>query len=306
MYDASDPRSRLAASAPSAATPATEFAAAEYSKFYETPPQETGAGGRTWYARGQNYVVAYSEAKPGATFERSGQPDEYAIIIPDAATKIEVSTGAQVERIDGYAIAFIPPGDSTIRTPTGGRIVRLFTSRSDDLTAKCSNAASYTRPHPNIPPFEPWPAPPDGYRIRSYSLDVQQDGGRFGRIFRCTTFMINYLDLRVGPRDVTKLSPHFHDDFEQCSLALEGAYIHDIRWPWTTNMNNWREDDHEYCGAPSIAVIPPPAIHTSRAVGKERNQLVDIFCPPRMDFSAKPGWVLNAGDYPMPDHATKP
>lgn len=299
MYDVSDPRAALAPAA-AASKVATEFAAADYAKFYETAPQEDGPSGRTWYARGQNYVVAYSDADAGAVFARDGQVDEYALIIPEPTTKVEISTKGETKTVDGYSVAFIPPGDSTIKVLTKGRIIRLITARATDLTAKCANADSFATPHPNIPPFAPWPVPRDGYRIRSYSLDVKQEGGRFGRIFRCTTFMINYLDVRNGPRDVTKLSPHHHDDFEQCSLALDGAYIHDIRWPWTTNMNNWRADDHEYCAAPSIAVIPPPAIHTSRAVGQGANQLVDIFSPPRMDFSAKPGWVLNADEYPMP------
>src|SRR5436190_8645639 len=102
MYDTSDPRSALSAPAKSAAKPATEFAAAEYAKFYETAPQEDDGNGKTWYARGQNFIIAYTEAKPGATFGRKGQIDEYVVLLHDAPTTAEITAGAEKKSIGGY------------------------------------------------------------------------------------------------------------------------------------------------------------------------------------------------------------
>ena len=298
MYNATDPRASLASAKPG--TAATAFAGAEYAKFHETAPREDDANGKTWYARGQNFIIAHSEAKPGASFSRKGQIDEYVVLLPNRDSSAEIAWNGEKHALPGYSLAFVPPGDSTVSLPKGGRVVRMFTTRSADLATLCQNAASYATAHPNIPRFAAWPEPKGGHKVRSYTLDVPDEPGRFGRIWRCTTFMVNYLPAQLGPRDVTKLSPHYHDDFEQCSLALEGSFMHHIRWPWTPDLNAWRPDDHELCGAPSIAVIPPPAIHTSRGMDKATNQLVDIFCPPRLDFSQKPGWVLNADDYPLP------
>jgi hypothetical protein len=299
-YLQSDPRSALAASAKNSAPAATEFAAVEFGLFYEREHQETDPNGPTWYTRGQNFLVAYSKAEAGAVFGRKGQPDEYVLLIPSHGTPIEITAAQESKTVDGFSLIIMPPGDSTITMPRGGEIVRLFTTRSKDLAAKSSNAESYEKAHPNIPPFEPWPRPPGGYRIRAYNLDVPKKDGRFGRIWRCTTFMVNYLDPQHGPRDVTKLSPHFHDDFEQCSLAVQGTFMHHLRWPWTANMNTWRKDEHVFCASPSVCVIPPSVIHTTRAMDAGMNQLVDIFSPPRVDFSQQSGWVLNADEYPAP------
>ncbi|MCZ0734893.1 hypothetical protein [Phreatobacter sp. AB_2022a] len=302
MFHASDPRASLGTAAgakPAAKTPVS-FAGAEYARFYAGPPQEQGDFGKTWYARAQNFILGHSETNAGAVLERRGQIDEYCLIIPDAATRVQVRTPAETVDIPGYSIVFVPPGDSTVTVVTGGRLCRLFSSRSADLAARAVNAASYAEPHPNIPPFQPWPEPRGGFRVRHYSLEVKGSEGRFGRIFRCTTLMVNFLDPRIGLRDITKLSPHHHDDFEQGSYVIDGAFVHDIRWPWTPDMTIWREDEHELLAAPSLTVIPPPAVHTSRSVLPGFNQMIDIFSPPRVDFSQKPGWVLNADDYPMP------
>jgi hypothetical protein len=306
MYAAGDPRASLPTAA---ARPAVQsFKGAEYARFYASEPQETDGASRTWYARGQNLVVAYTDGKAGLELKRSGQPDEYMILIPARETRLSVTAGGETTVAEGNSVVVVPSGDSSVRLETDGVIVRLLTTRSDDLAARCANAASYDQPDPNVAPYEPWPDAHDGEKIRVYSLDVPDQPGRFGRIFRCSTIMVNWIKPSP-PRDATKMSPHHHDDFEQYSLCLDGAYTHYLRWPWLTDMTAWRADEAEACAAPSVAVIPPPVIHTSQSTDSAGNVLVDVFCPPRADFSAKPGWVLNAADYPalgeQPDNQVK-
>jgi hypothetical protein len=120
------------------------------------------------------------------------------------------------------------------------------------------------------------------------------------RIFRSTNLMVNVMLPRPVPRSVHKLSPHAHADFEQGSLAVKGEWMHHVRYPWGPDMATWRDDEHLQAGSPSLAVIPPKAVHTSHNINEGGSWLFDIFAPPRMDFSLKPGMVANADDYPMP------
>ncbi|WP_250157512.1 hypothetical protein [Tianweitania aestuarii] len=286
-----------ASAAPAAV--ATTFSGADYGLFYGTDPQIVDEGARTWLTRGQNFLVGYSELETGGALSRNDQVDEYVLLLPDRETPAIVEAKGEQVEVSGFSLVILPPGDSRITLPEGGRATRIFSTKSEDLNALCANADSYAEQHPNVTLLEPWPDPVGGFRIRTYSLDVPPTPGRFGRIFRCTTLMVNYLDEQHGPRDVAKLSPHHHDDFEQGSLALAGTYTHHLRWPWTTNLAAWRDDEHALVKSPSLTVIPPPAIHTSRGMDEGLNQLVDIFSPPRIDFS-KQGWVLNADEYPAP------
>lgn len=300
MYVASDPRSRLKQPGPAGSRPATDFGLPTYAKFYEREPQINKSDEKTWYARGESFLTAYTKADTGAVLARTGQVDEYALLLPDADSEVEVRWKSEAKTVKGKSVVFVPPGDSAIQLKRAGRLIRFFTARSKDLLALCSDEEQGYVPDPNVGEPEAWPLPEGGFRVRAYSLEVPQKPGRFGRIFRCTTIMINFLDVRNGRRDPTKMSPHSHDDFQQCSLCLEGSFVHHLRWPWTSDMTKWRDDQHELCGSPSVAFIPARVVHTSESVDPGVNQLVDIFCPPRLDFSTQDGWVLNADDYPMP------
>ena len=300
-YDVADLRSQLTP-ATGRGTPGVP-AAPQYFEFGDLEPDHVSeAGTKTWLVRSQNCCVAYSLVEAGDRLVRNGQPDEYMVLFPAPDSSAVVVAGDERRDVVGETVVVVPPGDSAIETSSAGVVVRVFSNASDDLLAQCRNAGNYVEPDPNVAPFAPWPDPPAGYGIRIYPIaDVPDDAGRFGRIFRCSSLMVNYLDPSDGPRDPAKLSPHHHDDFEQISLQLEGDYVHHMRTPWSVNMADWRDDEHMHCASPAVAVIPPPIVHTSQAVAATRNQLVDIFCPPRFDFSQRPGWVLNHDEYPMPN-----
>jgi hypothetical protein len=301
MYDKSDPRSALAA--PKKEQSGTTAFPASYGLYYQEPPVDDDANGRGWYTRSQNLIVNWIEAKPGATFSRVGQVDEYMIVIPDENTPYEASAKGESKQGDGFQVLIVPPGDSKITLPEGGRVVRLFTTQSADLNAKCSNAKTYAQPDASHPTFKAWPAPPGGFKLRQYNLEKgERTPGKMGPIWRCTTIMLNFPPPGFKARDVTRMSPHSHYDFDQCSLVFNGDYTHHMRWPWGLNKNDWRDDEHAKVSSPSATMIPARVVHTSEAgkPGPQGNRMADIFSPPRLDFSLQTSWVKNSDEYPLP------
>jgi mannose-6-phosphate isomerase-like protein (cupin superfamily) len=268
---------------------------------YDSPPQLTDTGSRTWITRGANFVVAVSAVEPGAVLGRDDSPDEYMVLL--AGLGATIKAGAETIEAAPESLTIVPPGPSEVIAGGAGLLVRVLSNRASDLAEKAVNAAIYADGAPEVAPLLPWPDPAGGFRLRNYKPFAYDKPETNMRIFRSTNLMINIMTRRTAPRDVTRLSPHSHEDFEQASLLLEGDYIHHLRYPWVPDMTQWRPDEHLEIGSPSVTVIPARVVHTSRNVGEERSWLIDIFGPPRLDFSRKAGMVLNADDYPMPPDA---
>lgn len=298
-YAKDDIRSTLQATAPTVEVdPSTPIKPSQWIEFLNLEPTATlPRGSRVWNARAANLVVSYVDGRAGDVLERSAQVDEYAVLQYSESARIHVVAGQATADIDGEAFVVVPPGDSRIELLGDGPVIRLLSVRSDDLRDSALNADAYAEPDARSAPLGEWPEPVGGFRLRVYRLaETPIAPGRFGRIFRTTNVMVNFLAEEPAPRDRHRLSPHHHDDFEQISLAVKGDFVHHIRYPWGPDSAAWRADEHRQIATPSICVIPPPTVHTTQGVG-EHQQLIDIFSPPRVDFSAS-GWVLNAADYP--------
>lgn len=307
-YAADDLRSKLNQSARATAKPLSNdgIAAADFLDFSLLPPDNvTGAGSKQWIVRGQNFVLIYTQPVAGDTIWDATLKTEQVVLLVDPSAGLRAaspdSDGGERYQASDLTLIVVPPGRRELVSTGTGPVVQLIESTETEWAQKASNAAHYAEPHPRVKVLEPWPEPVDGYRWRVYRMaDVPDQPGRFGRLFRTRSFMVNFFDPQQGPRDVHKMSPHFHDDFEQCSLVVQGDYIHHIQTPWGTDLEQWRAPDHARVGSPSVTIIPPPTVHTSQSIGWGTNYLIDIFSGPREDFSAQPGWVLNADEYPSP------
>src|SRR5690606_18660247 len=105
MYDSDDPRSRLSTAEQAGEQAAARaFGVSTYARYYDSAPQEAGPSHRTWYTRGQNFVVCYSQAEEGAVLERTAQADEYVLLLPDHDSAVRLEANGEVQEIGGFTI----------------------------------------------------------------------------------------------------------------------------------------------------------------------------------------------------------
>lgn len=274
------------------------FREASIGRYYEEKPQLQGEGVRSWITRGANFAVICSVGEAGATLSGTATDEQFVYALEGG---VVVSSGAQSETLGVEDLAILPPGDWTIRFEQPGHVVQQITA--DEVLAKqAANARLYSDGAPEVAPIVPWPEPVGGYRLRRYStLEAYARGGMV-HAFRTRKLMMVPYARFLEPRDETQLTPHSHADFEQGSVALEGDWLHHLRVPWTANKRHWRPDLHLHLESPSTTIIPAGVVHTSQGIAGEGMRLIDVFAPPRMDFSER-GWVDNAADYPMPAKA---
>lgn len=262
---------------------------------YKEAPQRTGQGVHSWITRGANFAVVTSVGDAGAVLHGTARDEQFVYALEGG---IAVSAGAGHELLGVEDLAIVPPGEWTLRFEQPGHVIQLITAE-EDLVAMAANASRYADGAPEVATSEPWPAPVGGYRLRRYcTLEAFARGGLV-HAFRTRRLMMVPYARFLEPRDETQLTPHSHADFEQGSIGLEGQWIHHLRVPWVPNRREWRPDRHLEVGSPSTLIIPAGVIHTSQGIAGAGMRLIDVFAPPRMDFSER-GWVDNAADYPMP------
>ncbi len=258
----------------------------------------------TRFMRAHTFLIAWSEVTNGAAKLDIDSPAEYILLLPDVGATI-VWKGGEVAA-PGRSVVIIPKGQTSVKVNGSGEIVRLFSPVPASLShIGLYDAGKGNAPMPTLRPIKTYSRKQAGGPV-VHELDKSPNspGMPRAKLFQSETMSINWVEYK-GPRDRKNLSPHFHTDIEQASLALEGTFMHHYRTRWTIDADKWREDQHIKAEPGTIALIPPPIIHTSEGIGTSRQILIDVFSPPRADFIAK-GQILNSGDYNAPEETSAP
>lgn len=301
MYHSSDPRNTLSSNGSRSSDLTTKYGRPQLLELHNLDASaQTPAGSRTWLVRTSNYLVAYHEVLGGDAVVLLPAVADRLVLVPHDQESITVELhsrgpGNAPVTVEAASILVVP-GPARLTAHTAATIIEAV--HFDDLSAapRALNEDFYTVPVPGVALRPGRRVPGLQHAITVYSMsDYRSSPDRFGRIVCSSNIMANLLEIEDGPRDETRLSPHSHDDFEQCCITTRGRYVHHWRTPWTPDSTTWRDDMHPVYDSPGIAIIPPGVMHTANSTTAGANQMIDLFAPPRADFTDK-GWVLNAED----------
>ena len=163
MYDKNDPRSALAAPPPAGPTPTGLVAEQQAGLFYDADPATDDAVGQDlvspWLQPG---AVGWSDARPAAA-SRAGPGRRIRRPAAEAGHGATITWNGATTEVPGFRSPSSRPATAGSRCPTGGPLCRIFTVKSKDLVALCTEPEAYARPRTHIPPFEPWPEPREGW-----------------------------------------------------------------------------------------------------------------------------------------------
>ncbi|MBJ6133931.1 hypothetical protein JAU75_13880 [Ochrobactrum sp. Q0168] len=252
-------------------------------------------GWRTARARGKTFLVEWLDAIADEAKVQRSTDDETIAVFPSNSGGVITIAGVTT-MVSGRSIVIVPAGQYVLRAEKGGTIILLSPLRRGVVHSPALNEDDYddnscegmvsvaetgaSSAQLQVIPVDDIVPPADKPRLK---------------IIRSRTMSVSWIEYE-GLRDRTKLSPHDHTNFEQGSLAIEGAFIHHLRVPWGPDATIWRDDMHLHAAPRSLCVIPPRMIHTTEGEGGGKHILLDIFAPAREDFVSK-GWVFNQHSY---------
>lgn len=298
MYHQTDPRSTLAtATSGTTRHQLSTFGEPQLFLLHDTESSVRSVGGSsTWYVRTASFFIAYYEVAAGDRVELLAASADRLLVIPhdDESIVVEPAGGAPIP-VDEATVQVVP-GACAVSARTAATVIECAAYADLNEVPPALNDVAYLEPTPGLRALEPRRVPAFQDEVKTYPMsDYTPSPDRFGRMFVSSNVMVNLLETEDGPRDTARLSPHDHDDFEQCMITTRGSYVHHWRTPWTADLASWREDRHPHYESPGIAVIPPQVEHTANSLSDGLNQMIDFFGPPRRDFIEK-GWILNAVD----------